>query len=98
RRKRRGISIQGSLQNLHGRKPALLSNRASDHVRREKFRQQSSGSDRHLRDRRGGIQVPVRSQRWWFGQQEYALPGNQGALEPGEPREEIGRASCRERV
>ena len=38
-----------------------------------------------------GIQVPVHGQRRWFGQQEYALPGNEGAFEPGEPRKIPGR-------
>ena len=70
RRRRRGGDRQGRLQDLHRDQPALLAGLAAVDVQGSADRHQPAGADRHLRDRRRRLQVPVRRQGRRLGQQD----------------------------
>ena len=85
-------SLQGDLQDLHRREPALLPDRGARHVRGDQHRHQPAGPDRHPGHRRRLLQVPLHGQGRRLRQQDHALPGDQGAAHPGKPGEVPGRA------
>ena len=83
RRRRRGGDRQGRLQDLHRDQPALQQVVADLDVQGSADRHQPAGADRHLRDRRRRLQVPVRRQGRRLGQQELPLPADAGGAERG---------------
>src|SRR5262249_7508759 len=64
-----------------------LTNCAAQHVRRGRYGNESAGTDRSDGRRRVGIPVSVRDKGRRLRKQDHALPGNEGAFEPGDLRE-----------
>src|SRR6266498_2935232 len=91
RRRRRGVPLQGDLEDLYRGEPPLLPDLGAGHVRRGQHREQPPGADRYLRDPRAGLPVPLRGQGGRLGEQGLPLPGDEGPVEPGEPGDFPGR-------
>ena len=99
RRRRRSRIAARHLRDLRERQPALLADGAARHVRGEEHRHQPAGADRDRSGRRRRVQVPVHGEGRRLGQQEPAVPGDEGAAQPrrarGVPRREAAHARHR---
>ena len=78
---RRGSSRPTREENLR------YSQTVPSHVRRGQLRDEPPRADRPLRDGRHGVQVPLRREGRRLGEQDVPLPGDEGAPQPGQPRE-----------
>ena len=84
RREGRGVPLQGRLRDLHRGEPALLADRARSTctTRSTPATNLPAQIDLYATDGRR-VQVPLRRQGRRLGQQDHALPGDQGAAQPG---------------
>ena len=81
RRRPRGDRAR-HLPHLRRRQPALLAARAARRRTREEHRHEPARRDRDRSGRRRRVQVAVHGQGRRLGEQEPAVPGDQGAAQP----------------
>ena len=91
RRWRREGALQGDLGDLPDRQPALLPGRPAHDVQREEQREQPAGADRHLRQARRQLRVPLPGQGRRLGQQDLPVPADQGAAQRRQAHPLAGR-------
>ena len=80
RRRPRGDRAR-HLRHVRRRQPALLADGAAHDVRGEEHRHEPAGADRDRRGRRRRVQVPVHGEGRRLGEQEPAVPGDEGAAQ-----------------